>query len=207
MQALAERYITVEEYWELESTSPVKHEYFDGCIYAMAGGSNRHAVVCTNASAALSVRLRGKPCRAVSSEQRVKIEATGLETYPDTSVYCPPSRFEGKNDEVLLTPAVLIEVLSPSTSAYDKGDKFGHYKQIESLRDYLLVEQKKMQVEHFHRLENGDWLLKTLSTLDAKVELESIDCVLPLNELYDGVEFSNEPQLLRALTPAPENVF
>lgn len=204
MQALAARYITEEEYWELEANSETKHEYFNGYVYAMASGSNRHAVISANANIALGSRLRGKPCRSVVADQRVKVEATGLQTYPDVAVYYPPARFEGKNDEVLLNPTVLIEVLSPSTAAYDKGDKFDHYKQIESLCDYILIEQKKMQVEHYHRLENGDWLLRTLSTPEARVTLESVDCVLPLDELYDGVQFPTEPQPLRALTPPEE---
>jgi Uma2 family endonuclease len=198
MQALATRFITEEEYWALEAQSPIKHEYFDGCIYAMAGGSNRHAVLCTKAAIAVGSRLRGKPCRVVGSEQRVKIEATGLQTYPDVSIYCPPARFEGNTNEVLLNPSVIIEVLSPSTELYDRGAKFEHYKQISSLTDYLLVAQDHVQVDHYRRQENGDWLLHTARTLDESITLEVVSAAVPLGELYDGIEFPAEPRPLRS---------
>ena len=211
MQELAARYITEEEYIDFEEQSPVKHEYFDGCIYAMSGGSNRHAVLCTNAAAALVSRLRGKPCRAVGSEQRVKIEATGLQTYPDVSVYCLPARFEGKSNEMLLNPTVIIEVLSPSTEiyfqAYDQGTKFEHYKQLPSLTDYLLIAQDHVQVDHFHRQENGDWLLHTARTIEESIALDAVGAALPLGELYDGIEFPAEPLPLRPQVPDAELPF
>jgi Uma2 family endonuclease len=201
MQALAERYISEEEYWILEAESNIKHEYFDGGIYAMSGGNNRHALLCTNVSALLGSQLCGKNCRAVNSEQRVKIEATGLQTYPDASVYCAPARFEGKHNEVLLNPRVIIEVLSPSTEAYDRGNKFTHYKQIASMTDYLLIAQNRLQVDHFHRLENGDWLLHTATAPEETLTLHSIACTLMLGDLYDGLELSSELPLLREDTP------
>lgn len=198
MQAIAERFITEAEFLEWEERQEAKHEYFNGRIYAMSGGSNRHAVICTNVTTATSNRLRGKPCRAVGSEQRVKIEETGLLTYPDASIYCPPSRFEGKDDCNLLTPTVLFEVLSPSTARFDQGNKFEHYKLIPTLRDYVLVHQTRAQVDHFHRHENG-WLLVTARGLDESIRLESVAIELPLNELYDDIEFPPGPLPLREL--------
>ena len=192
-----QQYITEEEYWALEVDSPVKHEYYNGDIYAMAGGSHEHALIAANAILALGSRLRGKRCRAVSSDQHVKIEATGLNTYPDVTVFCQPARFDPNHQDTLLNPTVLIEVLSPSTRNYDKGDKFDHYKQITSLRDYLLISTDKMQVQHYHRLENGDWLLHTADNGEATIALESIDADLPLNELYETVTFPDEPRRLR----------
>ena len=187
MQAQLPHYITPEEYLEGEEISEVKHEYFDGRVFAMAGGTNAHAVICTNVSGLLLAQLRGKTCRVVSSEQRVKIEATGLHVYSDASVYCEGARFDGAGDTNLLDPTVIIEVLSRSTSAYDRGDKFDHYKRIETLRDYILIEQRRAHVEHFHRLEDDSWLLRSYDFLDAVVTLDSIDCRVALRDLYDGI--------------------
>lgn len=198
MQAIAERYITEEEYWALEQDSLIKHEYFDGCIYAMSGASPRHNIVAANSLGSLVAQLRGKPCRAVGSDQRVKVEATGLSTYPDIVVYCQPARFEPRRPDTLLNPKLIIEVLSPSTAAYDKGVKFDHYKQLESLSDYLLIAQDRVQIDHYHRLENGDWLLHTAPDLSESIELESIGCALLLTDVYDGVELLSTPQPLRA---------
>lgn len=188
MQAQLPHYITPEEYLAGEEISEIKHEYYDGQVYAMAGGTNAHAVICTNASGLLFSQLRGKPCRVVGSEQRVKVEASGLHVYPDASVYCAGARFDGAGDTNLLDPTVIIEVLSRSTSAYDRGDKFDHYKRIETLRDYVLVEQTRVHVEHFHRLESGDWLLRSFDWLDDILALDSIECRVELRELYDGVD-------------------
>ena len=201
MQAIAERYVTEAEYWEWEQSSPIKHEYFDGRLYAMSGGSNKHATLCLNAGATLRGLLRGKPCRAVGSEQRVKIEATGLESYPYVAVHCPPFRFMGSQNEVLLNPTVIVEVLAPSTAGFDRGKKYEHYKQIETLRDYLLVSQDSVHVDHYHRLENGDWLLQTSIRMGDILTLEAIGCTLPLRDVYEDIEVPTRPELLRdALT-------
>ncbi len=197
MEALAPVYISEEEFWALEERSDVKHEYFNGEIFAMSGGTNRHAVLCTNATIVLGTRLRGQRCRVVGSEQAVKIESNGMITYPDASVYCKAARFEGRGDLSLLDPVVIIEVLSRSTAAYDHGVKFRHYQQIASLQDYILVEQDQFVVEHYHRLENNHWLLNTLNSLDDELRLESINCTLPLREWYDGVEVPHGPPPLR----------
>lgn len=188
MRAVAEHFITETEYLEQESTSPIRHEYFNGSIYAMAGGSNIHAILVLNAGATLRAGLRGRPCRAVGSEQRVKIEATGLLTYPDAAVYCPPTRFEGRHNETLLNPNVLIEVLSPSTAPYDRGTKFEHYSQLESLTDYILITQERVLVEHFRRQDSNGWLRRSYNQREQQVELPDLELVLPLSELYDGVE-------------------
>lgn len=188
MRAVAEHYITEAEYLLLEETASTKHEYFNGRIYAMTGGSNTHAVLVLNAGATLRAGLRGRECRAVGSEQRVKIEATGLLTYPDAAVYCPPMRFEGPHNETLLNPTLIVEVLSPSTDVYDRTTKFEHYAQMESLTDYLLISQDRVLVEHFRRQENGGWLLRSYNGREQQVELPDLGIVLPLTELYEGVE-------------------
>ncbi|MDQ3814367.1 MAG: Uma2 family endonuclease [Armatimonadota bacterium] len=173
MQALAEHYITEDEYWALEAGSDIKHEYFDGCIFSRPGGSPEHNRLAANAVISLGSQLRGTPCRAVGSDQRVKVEATGLNTYSDVVVYCRPWRFDPREKNTLLNPVVLIEVLSDSTADYDRTIKFDHYKQIESLRDYILIAQDRVRVEHFHRTATGSiasprlWGYRSPSTASA----------------------------------------
>lgn len=198
------RYITEEEYRELETTSEVKHEYFNGEIFDMAGGTNKHAVIGGNVYAALHKQLRGKSCRPVGSDQMVKIEATHLSTYADIAVYCKGARFEGKGDQVLLTPVVLVEVLSPSTANYDRGEKFDHYKQMPSLCDYVIVWQDCVRVEHYHRLENGDWLLHSAWMRDDTIALESVGATLALGDVYEDVDVPSGPLLLRRDEVFPE---
>jgi Uma2 family endonuclease len=188
MQAHAPRFITEDEYWEMLENSPVKYEYFDGSIYAMAGASYRHNILAANALSLLVSRLRGKPCRAVGSDQHVKIEETGLQTFPDIVVVCPNARFEPRRKDTLLEPTVLIEVLSPGTADYDRTDKFDHYKQIPTLQDYVLIAQDKMRIEHYHRAASGDWILKVVHEPDETIALEAIGCTLSVADVYDGVE-------------------
>jgi len=199
MQALAEQFLTEEEYWALEEISPIKHEYFDGRLYAMAGGSRQHALLAANTIIALGNQLRGKPCRAVGSDQRVKIEESGLNTYPDVVVYCADARFDPRHRDTLLDAVVILEVLSPSTENYDRTDKFDHYKRIGALRDYLLIEPRRLRVEHFHRAQNGDWIVRIADSMESALALDSIGGVLALRDVYDGVEFDTLP--LRPPTP------
>ena len=198
------RFITEDEYRELELISNVKHEYFDGEIFAMSGGTESHADIGGNVYNALRNKLRGKSCRPGNSDQMVKVEATGLSTYPDVSVRCKGARFEGKGNQVLLTPVVLVEVLSPSTANYDRGTKFEHYKQMPSLRDYLLVSSESTGVDHFHRLENGDWLLHSATRLEESIALESVGVALQLSEIYEDVDVPAGPMLLRPSEAFPD---
>lgn len=170
----------------------------------MAGGSNRHALLCANIRATLVSRLRGRECRAVGSAQRVKIEATGLLTYPDAAVCCSPSRFEGKSSETLITPKLIVEVLSPSTAPYDRTTKFTHYRQLASLTDYLLIAQEQVLVEHFRRQDGDAWLLRTYYQRQQGVALPDLDFVLPVSELYEGVEVPTGLLPLRELDNGDE---
>jgi Uma2 family endonuclease len=189
--------VSEEEYREREKTSEVKHEYFRGEIFAMSGGSNAHAVIGGNIVCELKTKLRGTDYRPINSQQMIKVEATGLHTYPDVSVYCHDARFEGKSDQVLLTPVAIFEVLSPSTANYDRGEKFDHYKQMPSLQDYVLIAQERMAVDHFQRLENGDWLLRSANQPEAGITLSSIGVTLELKEIYDDVDVPPGLTLLR----------
>ncbi len=196
MNAIAEHYITEEEYVRLEEASGQKHEYLNGRVYAMAGGTPSHSAVGTNIAGALFSRLRGKPCRPFNSDLRVKVEATGLKTYPDVTVACPPERYDERDPNSLLNPTVIIEVLSPSTEQYDRTDKFDALKQIPGLRDYVLVSPERVRVEHLRRSENGEWVLKSYTLRSQVLALASIGVEVPLDEIYDRLEV---PEGLRAL--------
>lgn len=128
-------YITEEQYRDGKEISPIKHEWLNGQVYAMAGGTFNHATICTNIAAAGKTALKGMPCKARSSELRAKIQSNGQEVYPDAVIFCPPSRFVGKGDSSLLTPKVVFEVLSGTTEKYDRTGKFNLYKTIDTFEE------------------------------------------------------------------------
>lgn len=188
-------FISEQEYFDGEEISPTKHEYFNGEVFAMAGGGYNHTTICTNLAAAAKSALRGRPCKARSGEQRVKVEASGLNTYPDAVIFCPPARFEGSNDHTLLTPKVVFEVLSDSTEKYDRGDKFRAYAQIPTLTDYVLIDQHRVTVEHFRRTPDG-WLLNSYLHRDDVLRLEDLEIDLPLDLIYEELELPEIPLLM-----------
>jgi len=179
---------TPEEYLALERKAEYKSEYLNGFIFAMAGASREHDRIAVNVIAGIHAQLRGRPCEVFSSDMRVKVSPTGLYTYPDTSVLCGEARFEDTEVDTLLNPSVIVEVLSESTEAYDRGKKFAHYQSLESLTDYVLIAQDEARVEHFVR-QGEQWLLTVTSDLNAVLRLASIGCELPLREIYDRVKF------------------
>ncbi|MDZ7622636.1 MAG: Uma2 family endonuclease [Candidatus Competibacteraceae bacterium] len=190
MPQLAEPLITPVDYLARERRSEVRSEYLNGRIYAMSGASREHNRITINLSAMLHSRLKGKPCEPFSGDLRVKVSPTGLYTYPDVIVVCGESRFEDEHVDTLLDPTVIIEVLSDSTEAYDRGEKFAHYRALESLTDYLLVAQDRPRIEHFVRQPDSCWLYSVTDGLDKQIEIATIDCVLPLAEVYERVVFS-----------------
>ncbi len=180
---------TEAEYWAFEETSPVKHEFVNGQLYAMAGGTLPHANICLNVAAAAKGRLRGKPCKAATSELKVKVEATGDSFYPDATIYCPPSRFAGKGDHTLLTPSVLFEVLSPATKEYDRKGKMLFYEKIETLTNYVLVDAERICVEHFNRTSaDEDWRYHLYTKRSETLRFPHLQLELPLDEIYEDVE-------------------
>lgn len=185
MQALEKSYISEDEYVEGEKISPFKHEWFQGEVFAMAGGTPDHSAIGVNITIAVGSRLRGKACRVFNGDLQVKVEATGLRTYPDVSVVCPPERLDRNS---LLNPKILIEVLSPSTENYDRTVKFDHFKQIESLTDYLLISTNCVRVEQYTRAENESWTLRTFTLRSETVSLPSADVELPLDEIYERLD-------------------
>jgi Uma2 family endonuclease len=185
------RVFTSQEYLTLERQAPSKSEFFDGEIYAMARASRKHVLVEGNILRELGTRLKGRPCTVLTSNMRVRVRATGLYTYPDASVVCGRPEFEDIQSDTLLNPTVLIEVLSPSTEAYDRGEKFSQYRRLPSLQEYVLIAQDRVLVERYRR--RGDlWVISDLHSLDDVLPLESIDCKIPLSEIYYQVEMEAE---------------
>ena len=196
MSAVAvQSHLTPVEYLALERKATTKSEYLNGHLYAMAGASREHNLVTINISSGLHIQLSEQPCEVYANDMRLKISPTGLYTYPDVAVVCGEPRFEDTDFDTLLNPIVLVEVLSPSTEAYDRGEKFAHYRRLESLQECLLVAQNRVRVEHYLR-QGEQWLLTELSHLDDVLHLVSINCDLSLREIYAKVKFpvNEEPQ-------------
>jgi len=202
---------TVEEYLAFERASEERHEYLDGVIYAMAGsastqamaGENEdHGTICMNLCISLGLQLRGTPCRAFSKDTKVRCgpyrshTREGLYAYPDLVVVCGPSQYHDQARDVLLNPTVMVEVLSPSTEAIDRGDKLYRYRRwLPTLMDYVLVAQDRLVIDHYQRTtvespapqEQTRWELKTLEGRDAHLYLPSIACTVPLAEVYERI--------------------
>ncbi len=179
---------TPEEYLALERHAEFKSEYIDGRIVAMTGASAPHVTIVGNVSAELRARLRGGPCRAYASDMRLQIGGGRRYTYPDVVVACGEQKFLDGVLDTLTNPVLIVEVLSPSTEAYDRGEKSQHYRTIESLQEYVLVAQDRVSVERFVR-QGKFWILATFSDLDEEVELTSVGCSIPLREIYENVDF------------------
>jgi Uma2 family endonuclease len=177
-----------EEYLALERKAEYKSEYVNGFIFAMAGTSREHNRIALNVARGLDDQMRGRPCDVFILDVRLKVSETGLYTYPDVTALCGEARFEDAEVDTLLNPTVIVEVLSKSTEAYDRGEKFGHYRQLESLAEYVMVAQDRVCVERYVR-QGSDWVLTEFRDLDDTLHLASIDCDLPLREIYDRVKF------------------
>jgi Uma2 family endonuclease len=181
------RRLSVEEYLALERQTRERHEYLNGELFAMGGASFRHNAIVANLSGALYARLRGGPCRALTNDMRIQVTATGLYTYPDVVVVCGEPRFGDGELDTLLNPTLIVEVLSPSTEAYDRGQKFAHYRTIESLAEVVLVSQERVAVERFSRLPEGGWLFSEANRLEDRIPLPAIGCDLSLAEVYERI--------------------
>ncbi len=184
MTQLARRAFTFVDYVDLEERSPIKHEFLDGVVYAMAGGSPEHAAISGNVIRLLGVALAGKRCRVFTSDLRVRVASTGLGTYPDTSVICDRIEFDPEDPKghTAVNPILLVEVLSPSTEDYDRGEKLAHYKRIDSLREVMLVAHDERRVELWRRT-GTHWTQLTFREGE-HVTLESVDCAIPVEAIY-----------------------
>lgn len=192
-----------EEYLASERRAAFRSEYHDGEMFAMAGGTRAHGLIGMNIGGELRQRLKSSGCEVYGSDTRVKIPATGLYTYPDVSVVCPPVQLEDEHGDTLLNPVVIFEVLSDSTEAYDRGRKFEHYRKLVSLREYLLVSQNEAHVDHFARTDDGIWVLRDASGMEAVLRLKTIGCELPLSEIYAKVELPQPEPPQSDTRPSP----
>lgn len=178
-------YISYAEYLASEETSATKHEWLDGAIFDMAGGTIEHAALAASVIGLLSAELAGKRCRIFSSDLRVRVLETGLSTYPDVSVVCGHiERDQVSPSTAILNPTVIVEVLSDATEAYDRGEKFAHYRRIPSLREYVLVSQHEPHIEVFRKNTAGKWELSEEGRAGDTVPLASIECVLSVDEIF-----------------------
>ena len=185
--------LTPEEYIALErkalpDAETVRSEYVKGEIIAMSGASFAHNLITGNIFAELHTRLKGSKCVVFANEMRVSVPTAESYFYPDVGVVCEEPRFEDDVFDTLLNPIVIVEVLSPSTEAYDRGDKFAHYRQLQSLQEYILVSQDKVRVDHYVR-HAAQWILTDFQELEQQLPLTSIQCELRLQEIYERVPF------------------
>jgi Uma2 family endonuclease len=190
-------YVTPEEYLRLERQAEYKSEYLNGEIFAMSGASREHNLITGNIGAEFHRQLKGKPCEAYMSDMRVKVRSIGLYTYPDVVVVCGAPEFEDSATDTLLNPTMLIEVLSPSTERYDRIAKTSYYRTIDSLAEHLLVAQDEIRLEQYVRQPDGQWLLSEYVTLDAVVNLPSIECTLKLSDVCDRITFEPKRRVTR----------
>lgn len=185
-----ERRYTLAEYFELERTSEERYEFFDGEIFCMSGGSRAHDRILVNLLVGLSAKLGGRDCRVFSSGMRIKVPSAPPYRYADVSALCgEPSFEEAGGTDALANPALIVEVLSPSTEAYDRGDRFANYKLIESFTEYLLVAQHRPHVTHYVRQPDGSWPGREYEELSDRLTLSSLGCELTLAEVYQDVSF------------------
>ena len=202
-------FLTAEEYLDLEEKAEYKSEYMDGERLAMAGASPEHDTIVVNLVVSIGHQLKGSPCKVHSSDMRVAVSSANAYTYPDVSICCEDARYVRRGSGNLLNPVVIIEVLSPSTELYDRRKKFRMYKEIPSLKEYVLVSQDEVLVERFARqpnagpegglrhdgaesrgrlrLNGADWLYSSLSSLDDSLKLHSVHVTLTLRDVYDRI--------------------
>jgi len=201
MSAQPQPRLTPEQYLAADRSAEFRHEYYNGHIYAMSGGSYRHAQIIGNLAGELRTALKTRPCSVVSNDLRLRVSPDGLYTYPDVIVICGDPKFADDQRDTLLNPALIVEVLSPSTEAYDRGFKSAQYRTIESLEEYALVSQAEPRVEVFRRQPGGHWLLSEAVGPEAACHFGSLDCAVALSEIYAKVIFSPDDPLA-AIRPA-----
>lgn len=186
-------FMTEAEYLQFEENSETKHEFVNGKVYAMAGASWRHNVICLNTGTTINRQLVDKPCTAVSSDIRVRVDAKVSHRYPDVVVVCGEPEFVDNRVDTISNPTLIVEVLSPSTALIDLNEKLHEYIRLPSLQEYILITQHEARIERYLRQEaSEEWLYKQVSGLESHIYLPSIDCVLMLSDIYQKVTFESD---------------
>lgn len=186
--AYSKQKISIEAYLEMENASPEKHEYYQGEVFAMSGAKVPHVIISDNIFAAVKQKLKGKPCRPFTNDLRIHIPANTLFTYPDISIVCGDINTLNNDNFNVLNPSVLIEVLSGSTRNYDRGNKFKLYRDIPTLKEYVLVDSESIGVEVFRLNTAQHWELEEYNKDAAGFEIRAVDVFLEMTEVYEGVE-------------------
>lgn len=186
--AYGKKHFTIEEYLEFEETSTEKHEYYKGEIFAMSGAKLAHNIISSNLSGILSNTLKGKNCRPFGSDMRLHIKQNTLFTYPDISIVCGEVKTLNNDEFNLLNPTIIIEILSPSTKTYDRGDKFKLYRDITTLKEYILIDSTAVGVECFRINNKGKWELEEYKTAENEVQMPTIKISISLLEIYEGTK-------------------
>ena len=186
--AYSQQKISIEAYLEMENAALEKHEYYQGEVFAMSGAKVPHNRITSNLLAELGMRLKGKKCRPYNSDQRIHIPSNTLFTYPDISIVCGEVITLNDDEYNVLNPTVIIEVLSKPTKNYDRGEKFKLYRDIPTLKEYILVDSQSIHIEAFRMNKNNHWELEEYNAIDTALEVKAINENILLNEIYDGVK-------------------
>ncbi|MEI9809076.1 MAG: Uma2 family endonuclease [Bacteroidota bacterium] len=186
--AYGKKYFSMEEYLEFESASDEKHEYYRGGVFAMSGAKMTHNIISVNILSTLKQKLKGKSCRPFNSDQRIHIPQNTLFTYPDISIVYGEIKTKNDDEWNIINPTVIIEVLSPSTKSYDKGEKFTLYRDIVTLKEYILVDSENIRVEAFRLNNTGHWELEEYKTIGDMLEIKAVNVTVPVHEVYEGTK-------------------
>lgn len=189
--AYSKQKISIEEYLEMENASPEKHEYYKGEVFAMSGAKVPHNRISSNLIGELIIRLKGKKCQPYGSDMRIHIPSNTLFTYPDISIICGDVVTLNNDDYNVLNPTVIIEILSPSTKNYDRGEKFKLYRDIPTLKEYILVDSESIHIEVFRLNEKNHWELEEYNDIAISLQFKSIQESILLSDIYNGVKIEN----------------
>ena len=184
------KFYSIQEYLEMEKDSFEKHEYYKGEIFAMAGAGPRHNVISVNIITALANALKGKSCQPYGSDMRIHIPENSLFTYPDISIICGEIITSKENEETVTQPTVIIEILSPATKNYDRGEKFMLYRAIPALKEYILIDSESIHAEHFAINKEGLWQLKEHNNPEEKISIETVNIQLMMQDVYERTKLA-----------------
>jgi len=199
LQVYGRTKLTMEEYLEWEKTSREKHEYYQGAVFdmpghgdalAMSGASNMHNLIFSNVFVGLGINLKGKSCRPFGSDLRIHIPENTLFTYPDITIICGDMISSDIDEDTIVQPVVIIEILSPSTRRYDRGEKFILYRDIPALKEYILIDTTSVRIEAFRINSQGHWELEDYKSMDGTLRISSVDVSLPLADIYEGTKLA-----------------